>query len=130
MTAIATREMKLGNLVKCEYGTEQGYCREVKTVTLTPTSALGDVLYITGGKGVLVNVANTADAIGILVEPTVYSKRPKTGTLDIEAAVLVRGPAIVANKALNYNADINTDAEITALEAVLEALGILVRKQL
>jgi hypothetical protein len=129
MSAIASREMKLGNLLKCEYGATHGYCREAKTVTLTPTSAIGDVLYTASGKGVLVDQANTASADGILVEPTLYTLRPKTGTLDVVAAVLVRGPAIVADGGLKFNADINTAAEKTALYAVLEGLGILVRKQ-
>ena len=129
MSAIATREMKLGNLVKSEFGTAHGYCREVKTVTLTPTSTLGDVLYTASDKEVLVDQANTASASSILVEPTVYKLRPTAGTLDVQAAVLVRGPAIVADGALTFNADINTDAEKLALYAVLEGLGILVRKQ-
>tara|TARA_R110002126_G_scaffold34517_5_gene106815 strand:+ start:334 stop:726 length:393 start_codon:yes stop_codon:yes gene_type:complete len=129
MTAIATRADKLGSLVKYEQGTEQGFCREVKTVTLTPTSSIGDVLYDNAGDLELVAVANTANAEAILVDTTVYDLRPATGTVDVSMAVLVRGSAIVADKALNYNADINTDAEILALHAVLEAAGILVRAQ-
>ena len=129
MSAIATREMKLGNLLKCEYGASHGYCREARTVTLTPTSSIGDVLRTVGGKGVLVTQATTANADGVLVEPTIYTLRPKTGTVDVVAAVLVRGPAIVADGALKFSADINTDAEKVALYGVLEGLGILVRKQ-
>jgi hypothetical protein len=129
MTVIATRADKLGSLVKYEQGTEHGFCREVKSVTLTPTSSIGDVLYDVAGNLVLVDVANTASAEAVLVDTTAYDLRPKTGTLVVLLAVLVRGDAIVADKALKYNADINTDAEKLALYAVLEAKGILVRAQ-
>lgn len=129
MTAIATREDKLGNLVKYEQGTEHGFCREVKTVTLTPTSAIGDVLYDNAGNLELVAVANTAAAEAILVDATVYDKRPATGTAVVDMAVMVRGDAIVADGALKYAGDIDSPAEIAALHAQIESLGILVREQ-
>jgi len=129
MAAIATRSAKLGNLVKYEEGTEHGYCREMKTVTLTPTSEIGDVLYDVAGDLALVAVANTASAEAILVDTNVTELRPATGTAVVSCAVLVRGAAIVADNALNFNADIDTGAEKLALYAVLEALGILVREQ-
>lgn len=129
MAAIATRSAKLGNLIKSEYGTEHGYCREMKTVTLTPTSEIGDVLYDVTGDLALVNQINTASAEAVLVDADITELRPATGTAVVSCAVLVRGPAVVADTALNYNADIDTDNEKAALYAVLEALGILVRTQ-
>lgn len=126
---VSTRETKASDLVKYEQGSEHGYCRETKVVTLTPTSAIGDVLRDDAGDLVLVNAANTANAEAVLVDPAVYTKRPASGTADVELAVLVRGGSIVVGEQLKYNADINTDAEITALHAVLEGKGILVRKQ-
>lgn len=129
MASFAKREQKLGNLVKYEQGTEHGFCREVMTVTLTPTSSIGDVLVDAAGKLVLVDVAGTANAEAVLVDTNVYDLRPASGTVDADLAVMVRGDAILADKALKYNADINTDAEIAALHAVLAAKGMLVREQ-
>lgn len=129
MTAIATREDKLGSVVKFEENTDHGYCRATATVTLTPTSEIGDVLYDNTGKLVLVDAANTANIEAILIDTNVYKKRPVSGTADAELAVLVRGSAIVAKQSLNFNADINTDAEKLALYDALEALGILVKEQ-
>lgn len=129
MTAIATREDKLGNLVKYEQAPEHGYCREVKSVTLTPTSAIGDVLYDVSGHLAIVNVANTANTEAVLVDTNVYKLRPSTGTSNVDMAVMVRGGAILADGALNYAADVDTAPEKAAVNAVLEGLGILVREQ-
>lgn len=129
MAAIATRADKLGNLVKYEQGTNHGYCRENLTVTLTPTSAIGDVLYDNAGNLALVDVANTNNASAVLVDTTVYDLRPSTGTSNVTMAVMVRGDAILADDALNYAADVDTANEKAAVNAVLEGLGILVRTQ-
>lgn len=129
MAKVAERDDKLGNLLKMEQGKEWGYCRKTATVTLTPTSDIGDVLYDVAGDLTLVNVANTASAEAIIVDPNIIALRPASGTADVEVAVLFRGAAVVADSALNYNADINTPAEIAALHDALEALGIAVRKQ-
>lgn len=129
MTAIASRPQKLGNVVKYEQGSEHGFCREVKTITLTPTSAIGDVLYDNTTTLALVDAANVASAEAILVDNDVYTLRPDTGTADVDLAVLVRGDAIVAEQALTYAADVNTPAERAAAAAALEALGILAREQ-
>lgn len=127
MTAIATREDKLGNLVKFEEAPEHGYCREVRSVTLTPTSEIGDVLYDNAGNLALVDVLNTANTEAVLVDTTVYTKRPSTGTVNVDMAVMVRGSAILSASALNYAADVDTANEKAAVNAVLESLGILVR---
>lgn len=47
-------------------------------------------------------------------------------TTDTTVLALVRGPAIVADTALTFNADVNTAAEKAAVYAALEAKGILV----
>lgn len=129
MAAIATRGDKLGSVLKYEQAPEHGYCRATKSVTLTPTSEIGDVLYDNAGNLALVNVANTAGAEAILIDKEVYNKRPASGTANVEMAVLVRGAAIVAGASLNYAADVDTDNEKAAVNAVLEGLGILVRSQ-
>jgi hypothetical protein len=129
MPKIAEREDKLGNLLKMESGKEWGFCRETMSVTLTPSSDIGDVLYDNAGDLALVAQVNTANASAVLIDPTVVAKRPATGSTVVNVAVLVRGPSVVADAALNFNADINTDGEKQALYDVLKGLGIVVRKQ-
>ncbi len=129
MTAIANRPQKIGNVVKYEQGTEHGYCREVISVLLTPTSENGDVLRDNGGTYELVNAANVANAAAVLIDNDVYDLRPESGTATVEVAALVRGDAVVAEQALNYAADVNTPAERADAAAALEALGILARTQ-
>jgi len=129
MTLLATREDKLGNLLKMEQGKDFGYCRETRSMTLTATSDIGDVLYADGANLKLAAQANVANVVAILIDTEVVKLRPASGTANVDVAVLVRGAAVVADTALNYNADINTAAEKTALYAVLAGLGIVVRKQ-
>lgn len=129
MPKIAEREDKLGNLLKMETGKEFGFCRETMSVTLTPSSDIGDVLYDNSGNLEIVSQANTANASAILIDPTVVAKRPATGSTVVDVAVLVRGPSVVADDALNCDSDIDTDAEKQALYDVLKSLGIVVRKQ-
>lgn len=129
MPAIATRPQKIGNVVKYEEGTNHGYCREMISVLLTPTSENGDVLRDNAGTFELVDAANVANAAAILIDNDVYDLRPDTGTATVEVAALVRGDAIVAEQALNYAADVDTPAERAAAAAALEALGILAREQ-
>lgn len=50
-------------------------------------------------------------------------------TTDTKVIVLARGPAIVADAALSYDASINTDAEKAALYAQLKNVGIIVETQ-
>lgn len=129
MAIVATREDKLGNLLKMESHKEWGFCRKTTSVTLTPTSDIGDVLYDSSGNLTLVNNANVANAEAILIDTDVVTKRPTTGTANVQAVVLYRGDAVVADKALNYNADIDTDAKKSALYAQLDSLRIAVRTQ-
>lgn len=125
MTTVANRETKAGDVIKHEYAPQNGYCRELLTLTLTPTSQIGDV--VTGGS--LVTVATTADDLAVIVDPAVYNLRPTTGTASAQVACLVRGPAIVGDLNLNYGADVNTAPEKAAVAAQLKAQGILVEKQ-
>ena len=129
MTLLATRPQKIGNVVKFEEAPDHGYCREVISVLLTPTSENGDVLRDNGGTYELVDAANVANAAAILIDNGVYELRPDTGTATVSVAALVRGDAIVAEPALNYAADVDTPAERAAAAAALEALGILARTQ-
>lgn len=125
MPTVAIRETKAGDVIKHEYAPQNGFCREVLSLTLTPTSQIGDVV----ADGALVLVANTTDELGVIVDPAVYNLRPTTGTVVASVACLVRGPAIVGDLNLNYGADVNTAPEKAAVAAQLKSQGILVEKQ-
>jgi len=130
MPKISSSGISLGDVVKHEYGKEWGYCRETVTVTLTPTSKIGDVLSATaGGVYSLVTVATTATTAGVLVDPNVLNLRPSSGTVNVQAAVLVDGPAVIGDDLVNYGADVDTNAEKLAVLARLRLLRIKARKQ-
>lgn len=122
--AFDARKTKVGDVVKHEYEDSTGYCRELRSVTVTATTAVGTVL--NGAAAVL--VAGTASADGVVVDERVYEYRKAPGTYTL--AVLTRGPAIVGNKNLTYGADVDTGAEKLAVNAALTAnTKIVVRTQ-
>lgn len=122
MTVIATDVQRLGNVIKYEFEPGIHFCREAVNVTVVSGMKVGAVLDNTGA---LVTVATTANASYILVDDRVTNLAPGVHKLN----VIKRGPVIVARQALSFAADINTDAEIDAVAAVLEAKNILVSKQ-
>ena len=126
MPLIATEAKRLSNVIKQELFPETGYCRLAVTyngtaATLVPGTVLGKVT--TGGKyKIAVQTATdgseVADAI-VMVEQTV------AGSTDTKVLCLVKGPAIVSKAGLILDATYNTDAELAAVYAALEAKGIL-----
>lgn len=124
MTLIATRNVKQGDVIKHEYEPSTGYCRELRSVTVTATTAIGTVL--NGAAAVL--VAGTASANGVVVDPKVYEYRKVPGTYTL--AVLKAGPSIIGDANLTYGADVDTKAEKDAVNAALTAnTGIKVAVQ-
>ncbi len=126
MGQVFTSPDLLGELLKHEYSRET--CREVVTLAASGTGyKMGNVL----GK-----VTATGD----------YSLSPATGEdgsetacavllSDIEASeavsegiILARGPAIVADIKLVYDASVNTEALKKEKQAQLAALGIVTRE--
>lgn len=129
MPKISTTGISLGDVVKHEYGKEWGFCRKTVTVTLTPTTKVGDVLAVSNGVYSLVTAATTANTAGILVDGGLFDLIPASGTVNVQAAVLVDGPAVIGDELINFDADVNTTAEKAAVLAVLETLKIKARKQ-
>ena len=117
-----TRPTKVGDVLKHEYTPCTGYCRELVTVTV-PAGGLevGAILESTSvaGKYTLVAVATTANADGVLIDNRVDDEL--TVGADFELAVLVRGPAQVADKSLSFAADVDTDPEKQAVFTALKA---------
>ena len=126
MPLIATEAKRLSNVVKQELFPETGYCRVLVTyngtaANLVPGTVLGKVT-ADGKYKIAVETATdgskVADAI-VMVEQTVPA------TTDTKVLCMVRGPAIVSKAGLVLDATYNTDAELAAVYAALEAKGIL-----
>jgi type IV secretory pathway protease TraF len=77
-------------------------------------------------------VDGTAIAKVVIVGDAQGRALPTTALLDtdVQALVIYRGPCAVADDALSYGTSVNTDAEIAALKAQLDAVGIDVLNQL
>lgn len=125
---IATRQTKVGDVLKHEYVPSSGYTRELATVTVTSGMEVGAVLESTSvaGKYTLVAAATAGNADGVLIDERVYDD---LAAGDHTLAVLVRGPAVVANDSLSFAADVDTDPEKQAAFDALKAAGILVFEQ-
>lgn len=126
---IDTRPTKVGDVVKHEYTPSTGYCRKEVTVTV-PAGGLsvGAVLESTSveGKYTLVAALTAGDADAVLVDTRVNDDAVVDG--DFTLAVLLRGPAQVADKSLTFNSDVTSTEAATAHES-LEAVGIEVLTQ-
>jgi len=122
MTVIATDNIvRVGNLVKAEYE-DTRFTRKAMDVTVVEGMKVGAVL---DTSGVLVTVANTANTHAVLVDDTVYDKAPGVHKM----LVLWNGYALLADQALQYGADVDTDNEKNAVKAVLKAKNILTIEQ-
>lgn len=123
MTIVATDTARVSNWLKHVYDYSSGYCFETIAKSSVPAGAVsGSVLDDTGA---LVEVLTTANASYILVDDL---NDPAVAE-NTEVLVLARGPAKVAREALTFGADIDTDAEIDAVLAVLAGKGIIADNQ-
>lgn len=127
---IDTRPTKVGDVLKHEYAPSTGYCRKEVTVTV-PAGGLsvGAVLESTSvaGKYTLVAAATVGDADAVLIDTRVNDDATVDG--DFTLAVLLRGPAQVADKSLSFAADVDTAGEKQDAYDALEAVGIEVLTQ-
>lgn len=127
MTVIATDAQRISNVVKHEHDPSTAYCREVVSVAVVSGMKVGAVLD-NAANAALVTVANTANTSYVLIDPRVDEAQKTPGNYNL--LVLARGPAIVADAALTFGADVDTAPEKAAIYAVLKAKGILVEEQL
>ncbi len=122
--AIFTAPGVLGDLLKREY--DRDYCRE--DVELAPKESgykIGTVLGRVSASGLYASspaTGNTGEecACAVLIEDV-----PPNETRGL---IVARGPVIVADKALAFDASVNTDALKNAKHQQLAAFGIVVRK--
>lgn len=127
MTQIATRAKRFSDVFKYEQAMEHGFSRKTVTVTLSPTSALGDVLADPGDGSAfdLVTVATTSNELAIIADAHIEDLVPSTGTVEAEVAVIYQN-AVAVDKELVYGADVDTEAEVAAVVAQFESQGIKV----
>lgn len=117
--ADATRQPKLGDVVKKELWPEVNYCRDTGTVSVTSDVVVGTCLELSGSTYIEVVSGTESDTAAILIDKDVYNySSGDTPTLGL----LVKGPAVVAENALSM-ADSATEADVIT---ALEALDILV----
>lgn len=128
MTKIAERQDKLGNLIKSEYGTEYGHCRDSGVISAALATALdgdldgpvGTVVAVVASEYVAYNEAGVDGSeviVGVLIED-------KALTAGDAVVILSNGPALVADAALKYTGTAAT------VHAALEAKGIKVAEQI
>lgn len=125
MATIATEAKRLSNVVKQELWPETGYCRGVIVYngaagTLVPGTVLGKVT-ATGKYQVSVQTAvdGSETPAAIVMTETVAA-----ATTDTNVLSLVKGPAIVSKSGLVLDASFDQAAELAAVYAAFEALGI------
>lgn len=120
-----------GDLVKYEF--HQSHCRASGTfknssgAAITDRSILGTPVKLSAGNWIPVAAADIANAEGLLLHDDLVDSLPDATVLDVEVAVLVRGPAGVLLSQLPTT-DIAAGASInmTNFETRLNALGIVV----
>ena len=125
MTAL-TSPATLGDLLKLEF--DPNYSRTIVTLKAGAAYPLGAVLgrITASGKYILSPAAAVTGSEGAEIANAVLIAAVASTAADTPALVLVRGPAIVADRALVFDASV-TDAAAKALKhQQLEAHGIVV----
>jgi hypothetical protein len=128
MTKIATMGRKLSGVLAHEYAPEFGYCRKTVTVTMETGMDIGAVLRLSAGKWVWVAAADVATLpadVAVLIETAKNVSVAANG--DQQFAVLLRGPAGVADFGLLYKGAALTTNQKATVQAALEAKGIVTR---
>jgi len=114
----------LGDLLKREY--DRDYCREdVELVVSAEGYKMGAVLGKVTGNGKYAMSPATGSTGEETACAVLLQNVPPNGTQGLIAA---RGPVIVADTALVFDASVNTDALKSAKHQQLAAFGIVVRK--
>jgi hypothetical protein len=131
MAKIATRETKLGNVLKYEQDPFSGIARGVATVNVTANMEIGAVVQSDGdGTYSIVAAADVATLsadVAVVIDSTLYDS---DATGDRAIAVLNGGgDAIVVREQLKF-ADALSAGQIDTVVAALEAKRIKVESQI
>lgn len=124
---MAIHDRYVSDVLAYVVGNAYEYTVDTVDVAVTSTSQIGDVLYDNAGVWTLVNVANTANAAGVLVDESLTIKGAlEAGTIPLKVAKRSCG---VGSEYLQYAADVDTQAEKDAVNAALLSNGIKVVAQ-
>lgn len=117
----------LGDLVKREF--DPSYCRETVTLKAGDAYPLGSVLgrITTSGNYALSPDAQTVELEGAEIACAVLLVAVPASEEDTQALVLARGPVIVADQALIFDASITDATARNMKHQQLAAHGIVVR---
>ena len=129
MALIATRKPVISNVVKHEYATEHGFCRETATVNITAGGdiTVGSVLgKVTSTGAYTYHDPSANDGSEVAAAVAIENKTAAAAT-DTEVSVIVRGPAILRKGGLVWDNGQDATAQAAAI-AEIEALGIVVRQ--
>jgi len=124
---VLTSPATLGDLLKREF--DPHYSRETVILKAGTAYPLGAVLgrITADGKYVLSPAASTAGSEGAEIANAVLIEAVDATATDTPALVLVRGPAIVADRALVFDASVADAAAQSLKHQQLAAHGIVVR---
>ena len=125
--SVLTMAPTLGDLLKFECS--PSYCREVVTLKSGTNYPLGAVLGRISASGHyrLAPAALVAGDDGAETASAVLIETVDASTGDAIGVVLARGPALLSQLALKYDASVDLPAERTAKLAQLAALGLVAR---
>lgn len=118
----------LGDLIKREF--DPDYTRESVTLKAGAAYPLGAVLgrITADGKYTFSPAASTAGIEGAEVACAVLLHAVPASDTDTQAVVLARGPVIVSDRALAFDASVDDAAAISLKHQQLAAHGIVVRQ--
>ena len=124
---VLTSPATLGDLLKREF--DPNYSRETIILKAGAAYPLGAVLgrVTADGKYVLSPAASTAGIEGAEIANAVLIEAVDATAADTPALVLVRGPAIVADRALVFDTSVADAASQSLKHQQLAAHGIVVR---
>jgi len=114
----------MGDVLK--YDDNPNYTREVVTLLTGTNYKIGSVLGKITASGKY-KLSTDAGADGAQVGAAVLLEPVDASTADAPGVVLVRGPSIVADAQLVYDASVNTAAKILTKNGQLAAAGIVPR---
>jgi len=124
---VLTSPATLGDLLKREF--DPNYSRETVTLKSGTAYPLGAVLgrVTADGKYILSPAASTTGSEGAEIANAVLIEAVDATAADTPALVLVRGPVIVADRALVFDASVADAAAQSVKHQQLAAHGIVVR---
>lgn len=127
MNTVLTSPATLGDLIKRE--SDPDYTRETVTLKAGTAYPLGAVLgrITADGKYTFSPAASTTGSEGAEIANAVLIAAVDATAADTQALVLARGPVIVADRALAFDASVADAAALSLKHQQLAAHGIVVR---